>query len=74
MEVLTLKGLKALEKTKNRPENWKALVLNYLQTKEDHIKNLRSRDRPTQDVMLEYAEAVSIARRMRIAWKISLGS
>lgn len=70
-ECISLKGLRILSKMdKNSlPENWKVLVMNYLQSKEDFMNNsIRKND---FDLGV-FAEAVKLAQDMGILWKIRL--
>jgi len=67
--MLTLKGLRELEKMKSKPRGWKALVMNYLSFKEHSIANMHEQGKDTLEQELAYIEALEIAKRMGILWK-----
>lgn len=66
-EIITLYGLRKLASMKVRPENYKEMVLNYLQHKQDWINSGHS----TPHNVDVFIEAVNIARRIDVIWKIT---
>lgn len=67
--VLTIKGVRRIEKMKNRPKDWKEMVINYLTWKEEWIIRLRVMGKDYHEPMLDYAEAMAIANRMGLVWR-----
>lgn len=71
-ECISLIGLRKLGgmKESERPKNWKILVINYLENKENFINSHSERN---QDHNIDtFTEAVELARKMGILWKIRI--
>lgn len=71
-ECISLVGLRKLSvmKETERPKNWKVLVLNYLENKENFINSHSERN---QDHNIDvFTESVELARKMGILWKIRI--
>jgi hypothetical protein len=69
-EVISLSGLKKLASMnkKDRPENYKSLVMNYLQYKQDWIN---SHDKCRKHNIDVFIEAVNLARKVDVVWKMT---
>lgn len=72
-EAISLKGLRLLSEMEEskRPEDWKVLVINYLQHKEDWINSNPDHKEDSYNLGV-FIEALKMTDKMGIVWKVRI--
>jgi hypothetical protein len=68
MEVISLSGVLAISEMEEKPKNWKALLVRYLDCKWNAVKSKNLRGKDAFDDEMDFLRALRISKRLGVVY------